>query len=81
MKSVLLAVLVMVALVLRPFGAAAQAQTIQGIIKDSKGEALPGVTVLVKGTTNGASTGVDGRFTLQAPANSVLVISSVGFTR
>ncbi|AMJ66162.1 SusC/RagA family TonB-linked outer membrane protein [Hymenobacter sp. PAMC 26628] len=81
MKSVLLAVLVVFALVLRPFGAAAQAQTIQGIIKDSKGEALPGVTVLVKGTTNGASTGADGRFTLQAPANSVLVISSVGFTR
>jgi len=81
MKSVLLAVFVVFALLLRPFGAAAQAQTIQGTIKDSKGEALPGVTVIVKGTTTGASTGTDGRFTLQAPANSVLVISSVGFTR
>ncbi|WP_083326180.1 SusC/RagA family TonB-linked outer membrane protein [Hymenobacter coccineus] len=81
MKSVLLAVFVVFALLLQPFGAAAQTQTIQGIVKDGKGEALPGVTILVKGTTNGASTGVDGRFTLQAPANSVLVISSVGFTR
>lgn len=81
MKSVLLAALVVFALLLRPFGAAAQTIPIQGTVKDSKGEALPGVTIIVKGTTTGASTGADGRFTLQAPANSVLVISSVGFTR
>ncbi len=81
MKPVLLTVLVAFALVFRPFGAWAQAQTIQGTVKDSKGEALPGATVVVKGTTAGASSGADGRFTLQAPANAVLVFSSVGFTR
>ena len=81
MKSVLLAVFVVFALVFRPFGALAQEQTIQGTVKDSKGDALPGVTVIVRGTTSGASTGADGKFSLQAPANGVLVISSVGFTR
>ena len=81
MKTVLLAVLVVFALVCRPFGAAAQEQTVQGTVKDSKGGALPGVTVVVKGTTAGASTGADGRFSVQAPANGVLVFSSVGFTR
>ncbi|MFD1469123.1 SusC/RagA family TonB-linked outer membrane protein [Hymenobacter caeli] len=81
MKSVLLAVLVMLALVCRPFGAAAQEQTVQGTVKDGKGEALPGATVVVKGTTAGASSGADGRFSVQAPSNAVLVFSSVGFTR
>ncbi|WP_161599469.1 TonB-dependent receptor [Hymenobacter nivis] len=54
---------------------------ISGRITDAKGSALPGVTVVVKGTTLGTSTDPDGRFTLQAPENSVLVFSFVGYTR
>ncbi|MGI4736407.1 MAG: SusC/RagA family TonB-linked outer membrane protein [Janthinobacterium lividum] len=52
---------------------------ITGRVTDTKGQALPGVTVLVKGTTNGTTTGADGTFTLDAPANATLVFSSVGF--
>ncbi|RPD49884.1 SusC/RagA family TonB-linked outer membrane protein [Hymenobacter sediminis] len=59
----------------------AQDVTISGRVVDAKGAGLPGVTVVVKGTTIGASTGPDGEFTLQAPENSVLVFSFVGFTR
>ncbi|MGI4864766.1 MAG: SusC/RagA family TonB-linked outer membrane protein [Janthinobacterium lividum] len=52
---------------------------VSGRVTDPKGEPLPGVTVLVKGTTNGTSTGADGTFSLSVPENSTLVFSSVGF--
>ena len=55
--------------------------TVSGRVTDAKGEGMPGVTVVVKGTSTGASTGPDGSFTLQAPENSVLVFSFVGFAR
>ncbi|MCC3156246.1 carboxypeptidase-like regulatory domain-containing protein [Hymenobacter sp. 15J16-1T3B] len=44
-------------------------------------EALPGATVMVKGTSIGCSTNADGRFTIDAylPGNAVLLISSVGY--
>jgi TonB-linked SusC/RagA family outer membrane protein len=53
---------------------------VTGRVTDEKGEGLPGVTVLVKGTTTGTSTDVNGNFSLDAPADATLVISSVGFT-
>ncbi|TVT40363.1 TonB-dependent receptor [Hymenobacter setariae] len=52
---------------------------VSGRVTDPKGEPLPGVTVLVKGTTTGTSTGPDGSFSLSVPENSTLVFSSVGF--
>jgi TonB-linked SusC/RagA family outer membrane protein len=55
--------------------------TVSGRVTQANGEGLPGVTVLVKGTSNGTSTGPDGSFSLSVPENSVLVISSVGFVR
>ncbi|MGI4737002.1 MAG: SusC/RagA family TonB-linked outer membrane protein, partial [Janthinobacterium lividum] len=57
----------------------AQQRAVQGVVTDSKGEALPGATVLVKGTTVGATTGGDGSFQISMPAGSTtLVISFVG---
>jgi len=58
----------------------AQTRTVSGRVTDQKsGEGLPGVTVLVKGTTNGVSTGADGTFQLNVPAvGATLVFSSVG---
>ena len=51
-----------------------------GRVTDAKGGGLPGVTVLVKGTTNGASTDADGRFTLTVPQRAgTLVFSSIGY--
>jgi TonB-linked SusC/RagA family outer membrane protein len=52
---------------------------VSGRVTDSKGEGLPGVTVLVKGTTTGTSTGADGSFSLNVPENSTLVFSSIGY--
>src|SRR5688572_26761150 len=54
---------------------------ITGKVTSSKGEPLPGVTVLVKGTTIGATTGVDGSYAISVPEqNGTLVFSFIGFT-
>ena len=55
--------------------------TVSGRVTGANGDGLPGVTILVKGTTTGTSTGADGSFSLSVPENSVLVFSSVGFVR
>lgn len=52
---------------------------ISGRIVDEKGAGLPGVNVIVKGTTTGAQTDADGRYTIQAPDNATLVFSFVGY--
>ena len=57
-----------------------QTRQIQGVITDSQGETLPGVNVLVKGTSIGAISDIDGKFTLQVPSpKSVLIISYIGY--
>ncbi|MBS7563892.1 TonB-dependent receptor [Mucilaginibacter sp. Bleaf8] len=56
-------------------------QTIQGKVVDEQGLGVPGASVKVKGTTTGATTDVNGSFSLRvADANSTLVVTSVGFT-
>ncbi|MCD8164764.1 MAG: carboxypeptidase-like regulatory domain-containing protein [Bacteroides sp.] len=58
----------------------AQERTISGIIKDISDEEMIGVNVMVKGTTNGTITDMDGSFRLSnVSENSVLVISYVGY--
>ncbi|MFY9598145.1 MAG: carboxypeptidase-like regulatory domain-containing protein, partial [Dysgonamonadaceae bacterium] len=53
--------------------------TVKGSVKDSKGEPLIGVTILIKGTTTGTVTDADGNFTLNnVPNNATLEISYVG---
>ncbi|RSK45717.1 SusC/RagA family TonB-linked outer membrane protein [Hymenobacter perfusus] len=61
--------------------AAAQNRQISGRVTDrATGQGLPGVTVLVKGTTNGVSTNSDGSYTISAPATATtLSFSSIGF--
>jgi TonB-linked SusC/RagA family outer membrane protein len=64
---------------------AQQARSIQGVvISTERNEALPGATVVLKGTTLGASTDAEGRFTLPLRAGMTgpveLRISSIGFT-
>ena len=55
---------------------------VSGKITSDNGEPLPGVTVVVKGTTVGATTDADGNYTLNVPDDrSVLVFSSVGFAK
>ncbi len=56
----------------------AQTKTISGIIKDEANEPLIGVTVQIKGTSNGTITDIDGRYTLAAATGNVLLFTYVG---
>ena len=60
-----------------------QATEVSGTVTDSEGEALPGVNVVIKGTTYGGITDLNGNYTIQIPAGQVqpvvLVYSFVGF--
>jgi TonB-linked SusC/RagA family outer membrane protein len=54
--------------------------TIRGTVTDEKGEKLPGVSVIVKGTSRGGTTNVDGEYSIVVTDNkSILVFSFVGF--
>lgn len=52
---------------------------ITGIVLDEKGEPVIGANIIEKGTTNGTTTDIDGRFSLELSAQSVLQVSYVGF--
>lgn len=58
---------------------AEQKKQISGTVKDNKGLSIPGVSVVVKGTTSGTITDADGKFMISVPTNAkVLVFSFVG---
>ena len=57
-----------------------QKTQVTGVIVDASGEPLIGVSVVEKGNkTNGAVTDIDGKFVINVPANSSLVVSYVGY--
>ncbi len=60
----------------------AQSRTVSGKVTAAEdGTPLPGVTVLVQGTTVGTATGVDGSYTINVPAgNNTLAFSFIGYT-
>ena len=66
---------------LRPLQTVSAAeQTISGTVTDEEGEGLPGVNVLVKSSTIGTVTDIEGQYTLSAPDDAeTLVFSSVGY--
>lgn len=62
-------------------GVAQTKVNVKGIVSDKNQEPLIGATIMVKGTSQGTVTGVDGGFNLTVPENSVLVISSIGYLK
>lgn len=56
------------------------AKTITGIVSEHKGQQLPGVSVLVEGTSRGTITDFDGKYKIEAVEGSILVFNYVGFT-
>ncbi len=60
------------------FTAVAQNNNVTGVVKDANGEPLIGATVKVKGTSRGAATDAEGRYSINAPQGSTLVISYIG---
>lgn len=59
-----------------------QAQNVQvaGTVSDETGASLPGVTILLKGTTTGTTTDLDGKYSISGPATGVLVFSFIGYS-
>ncbi len=59
----------------------AQTKSISGTVIDGAGESVIGASVVVKGTTIGVSTDIDGRFTINMPTDkNILVFSLIGMT-
>lgn len=58
----------------------AQSSSVSGTIKDTDtGDPIPGANVLIKGTSNGTVTDIDGNYTIVVDQNSTLVFSFVGY--
>ena len=67
-------------LLLLCFGTTALAQSVTGTVKSEEdGLGIPGVSVIVKGTSRATITDLDGNFTIEAPPQSSLVFSLVGY--
>jgi TonB-linked SusC/RagA family outer membrane protein len=67
-------------LLLIPFGQTVFSQTaIAGSVLDSQRSPLPGVSILIKGTTTGTTTDFDGNYSLNAKQGDVLVFTYIGF--
>ena len=60
-----------------------QAQNIEvsGVVLDETGEPLPGVSIQIKGTQRGATSGLNGDFTLKAAPRAALVFSFIGYEK
>lgn len=56
-------------------------KTITGKVLDENNQPMPGVTIIVDGTTNGTMTGSDGTFTLGGvPSGATVIVSCIGYT-
>lgn len=56
-----------------------QNKKVSGVVYDTNGDPAIGANVIVKGTTNGTITDMDGKYTLEIPANAILQISYIGY--
>ena len=76
MKKLLLLVLVFISGM--SYSVAQNAVT--GTVTDENGEGVPGANIIIKGTSNGTITDMDGGFTLNASSSDVLVVTYVGYS-
>ena len=58
----------------------AQTKTVTGTVTDGSGVPLPGVNVVIEGTSTGTQTDFDGKYTINASSGDILVFSYVGFS-
>ncbi|WP_455640969.1 TonB-dependent receptor [Parabacteroides sp.] len=56
-----------------------QARKITGVVTDTNGEPVIGANVVIKGTTTGTVTDLDGRYSLEVPQGAVLQVSYIGY--
>ncbi|WP_296697642.1 TonB-dependent receptor [Algoriphagus sp.] len=81
MKNVYKSLSALIMLLVLSSAAAFAQKTVTGTVLDEYDVGLPGVSVLVKGTTTGTATDIDGKFSLNVPNDqAVLVFSFIGYT-
>ena len=79
-KRIIRTLAVALVLALAGFTAAAQNRTVTGKVLDAQGFPIPGVAVILDGTTNGTMTLDDGSFSLRVPAgDAALTFTSLGY--
>ncbi|MDO4462843.1 MAG: SusC/RagA family TonB-linked outer membrane protein, partial [Bacteroidia bacterium] len=80
-KNVFRLLLVLFMAIIGIGAAQAQSITVKGIVSDAADNSpLPGVNVIVKGTTNGTITNFDGQYEIKANAGDILLFSFIGYT-
>lgn len=79
MKTLLNRILLIASFALASMGMAFAQTDITGVVTDEIG-ALPGVNVIIKGTTTGTVTNENGEYTISASEGTVLVFSYIGYT-
>jgi len=80
MRTILLTCLTALGLLLS-VSVMAQTKTVTGTVTDAgTKETLPGVNVVVKGTTTGVMTDVEGAFSIKVSAGQILLFTSIGYT-
>lgn len=68
-------------LMLTPLLLIAQKKDVTGIVKESGGQVIPGVSVTIKGTVRGVQTNNDGKYSIQAENGETLVFSFIGMKK
>src|SRR5690554_617475 len=61
------------------FGVWAQDVEVKGVILDETNEPIPGASVLIKGTSTGVASDIDGSYTISVPNTSTLIFSFIGY--
>lgn len=56
----------------------AQNNSISGTVRDASDTPLPGVSIIISGTSQGTVTDIDGKYSLSAPPNATLIFSYIG---
>ncbi len=72
-------ILLAVLLLLSPIWAYGQARTVSGKLTDENGSPLPGVNIIVKGTTTGTLSDIDGNYRLEVEEGAILVYTYIGY--
>ena len=80
-KEAIVAVLLLMVVGTGTVVAQQSGKTITGKVLDENNQPMPGVTIIVDGTTNGTMTGSDGTFTLGGvPSGATVIVSCIGYT-
>lgn len=77
-RNRLASILFLLLLTIGAVSASAQSFNVSGTVSDESGEPIPGVSVMIKGTSNGIATDIDGHYSLTVTKGATLTFSYIG---